>query len=145
MDTNSRLFHKAQETIAKQASASAPSLTSPSPISGTKMPLDALMDLDPGMSTLLFFFHNYPLRTFYFSEVPASFFSEQDQAVVQRARDLITNATIADIVSDTPESTSAFATALRQQIVALCVRLRLSLIVINKLMTISVALSQDNK
>lgn len=55
MDTNSRLFHKAQETIAKQASASAPSLTSPSPISGTKMPLDALMDLDPGMSTLLFF------------------------------------------------------------------------------------------
>lgn len=51
---------------------------------------------------------------------------------------------MAEIMNKEPLGPAAFQTAVRQQIVTLCTRLRVSLIIINKLMAISVAIDQKN-
>ena len=71
-----------------------------------------------------------------FSDIPANVIGDLDRDIVKRARDVISNATIAELMHEDPSSPAAFRDAVRQQVVALCTRLRISLVVIDKLMAL---------
>lgn len=56
---------------------------------------------------------------------------------MQRARDVITDATMAEILNEEPHGPTAFRDAIRQQILIICTRLRVSLLVLDNLMAVS--------
>ena len=60
-----------------------------------------------------------------------------DRDVIKRARDVITDATMAEILNEEPEGPAAFRDAVRQQIFSLCTRLRVTLVIVDQLMTVS--------
>ena len=138
MNINSNLFFKAIDTIAKQTSSAQ------APVTEKKAFLERLSNLDQGTSiwNLLSYLTPVPCSS-YFPAIPANLIGDMDKGVLQRARDLLADTTMAEIMNEDPEGPTSFHTALRQQIVALCVRLRISLILINKLMAISVAIAQE--
>jgi hypothetical protein len=68
-----------------------------------------------------------------------------DRDIIQRARNVITHTTMAEILNEDPNGPTAFRDGVRQQIVALCTRLRISLAVIDTLMALANTLSQKNK
>ena len=57
-----------------------------------------------------------------------------DRDVIRRARDMVTNATMAEILNEEPHGPTAFRDAVRQQILAICTRIKISLVVVDKLM-----------
>jgi hypothetical protein len=65
-----------------------------------------------------------------------------DRQIIQRARDVITNATISEIINEEPNGPAAFREAVRVQILALCTRLRVSLAIIDALMAIANTLNK---
>lgn len=67
-----------------------------------------------------------------------------DIDIVHRVREILTDTTMAEILNDEPQGSNAFRDAVRQQIFALCTRLRVSLIIVDKLMAISNALNVKN-
>jgi hypothetical protein len=73
-----------------------------------------------------------------------SIIGDLDRTIIQRARDVITNATIAELLDEAPDSPYAHRNAVRQQIVALCTRLRISLVIIDSLMALANSLSQKS-
>ena len=127
MDTSSRLFHKAQATIAKQALTASTS-------SPKTSPADRLFTLQQGA-----FFSSFCLQTNSkcFSDIDSSIVGDFYRPIIQRARDVVTNATMTEIMNAEPDGPTAFRDAIRQQIFALCTRLRVSLVVIDKLMALA--------
>jgi hypothetical protein len=79
-----------------------------------------------------------------FSAVPAHLLGNVDLDVIKHARNVITDATMIEILREDPEGPTAFRDAVRQQILALCTRLRVSLVVIDKLMAVANDLSAKN-
>ena len=60
-----------------------------------------------------------------------------DRDVIKRARDVVTNATMSEILNEDPSGPIAFRDAVRQQILALCTRLKITLVVVDKLMALA--------
>ena len=60
-----------------------------------------------------------------------------DQQLLKRARDVVMNATMAELMNEDPHGPTAFRDAVRQQIIALCTRLRVSLVIIDHLMALA--------
>jgi hypothetical protein len=77
-------------------------------------------------------------------DVPANLVGDLDRDAIKRARELLTDATMTDIMNEDPQGPEAFQTALRHHIVTICTRLRISLIIINKLMAVSVAITKKH-
>ena len=133
MNFHSNIFYKALSTLAKQVS---PAVLQPSiSASDKKKPLEALCDLGPGRSSLLFFCQLSGL--FSFADIPAELLGDLDKDLLKRARDVLADDTIRDLIREDSNSPTAFRAAIRQQIVQLCIRLRVNLIVIDRLMTVS--------
>jgi hypothetical protein len=78
---------------------------------------------------------------FTLTAIPANILGDIDLDVIKQAREIVTNATLAEIMREEPHGPSAFREAVRQQVLTLCVRLRISLIVIDKLMAVANALA----
>ena len=83
---------------------------------------------------------------FIFLDIPASLLGDIDRDIIQRVRDVVTNTTIAEIMEEEPNGPIAYRDALRQQILALCTRLRVSLVIVDQLMALSnsLAVKTDN-
>lgn len=64
-----------------------------------------------------------------------------DQHLLKKARDVLTNATMTELMNEEPHGPVAFRDAVRQQIVALCTRLRVSLVIIDHLMALANSLT----
>jgi hypothetical protein len=60
-----------------------------------------------------------------------------DQDVIRRAREVLTDATMAELLDEEPTGPNAFRDAVRQQIFMLCTRLRVTLVIVNQLMTVA--------
>ena len=71
------------------------------------------------------------------ADISAELLGDIDKDLLRRARDVLADATIRDLIREDSNSPTAFRAAIRQQIVQLCVRLRVSLIVIDRLMAVS--------
>ena len=78
--------------------------------------------------------------TFLISDIPSNLVGDLDHEIIKRARDVITDATMTEILNEDPNGPIAFRDAVRQQIIALCTRLRISLVIIDKLMALANAL-----
>jgi hypothetical protein len=55
---------------------------------------------------------------------------------------VLTDITMTEILNEDPQGPTAFRDAVRQQIVALCTRLRVSLVIVDKLMLVANNLSK---
>jgi hypothetical protein len=73
-----------------------------------------------------------------FLDIPASLIGDLDQDIVKRARAVVADATMSEILNEEP---FALRDAARQQVLALCTRLRISLAIIDKLMALANSLS----
>ena len=69
-----------------------------------------------------------------------------DRQLIQQARDVVIDTTMDEIMREEPHGPSAFRDAVRQQILALCTRLRISLFIMDKLMALANSLmpGKDN-
>ena len=132
MNFHSNLFHKALITLAKQVS---PAVLQPSSVADKKNPLEVLCDLGPGMSSVFLIRQLSDLS--YFADIPAELLGDLDKDLLKRARSVLADVTIRDLLREGSNSSSDFRDALRQQIIQLCIRLRISLIVIDRLMAVS--------
>ena len=70
-------------------------------------------------------------------DIATDLLGDIDKDLLRRARDVLADATIRDLLREDLNSPSAFRAAIRQQVVQLCIRLRVSLIVIDRLMAVS--------
>jgi hypothetical protein len=88
LNTGSRLFHEAQATIAKQASPE------------RKSQLDRPFSFDAGNFILIFILKD-PLLVG-FLDIPPSLLGNTERGVIKHARDIITDATMAEILHEDP-------------------------------------------
>jgi hypothetical protein len=79
----------------------------------------------------------------YILAVPANLVGDVDFDIIKRTRDVLTDITMTEILNEDPQGPTAFRDAVRQQIVALCTRLRVSLVIVDKLMLVANNLSKD--
>ena len=77
------------------------------------------------------------LTYFLLAEISAELLGDIDKDLLKRARDVLADATIQDLLREDLDSPTAFRAAIRQQVVQLCIRLRVNLIVIDRLMAVS--------
>ena len=75
--------------------------------------------------------------------IPSSLIGSIDSDVIKRVRDVLTDITMTEILDEDPQSPAAYRQAVVQQIVMLCTRLRVSLIVVDKLMSVANSLAKD--
>jgi hypothetical protein len=80
---------------------------------------------------------------FFFLAIPSSLIGSIDSDVIKRVRDVLTDITMTEILDEDPQSPAAYRQAVVQQIVMLCTRLRVSLIVVDKLMAVANSLAKD--
>lgn len=71
------------------------------------------------------------------SDIPVDIIGDIDHTIVRRARDVVTDATMAEIMDEEPNGPLAFRDAVRQQILVLRTHLHISLVVIDKLMALA--------
>jgi hypothetical protein len=69
--------------------------------------------------------------------VPINLIGDVDADIIKRTRDVLTDITMTEILDEDPQGPGAFREAVRQQILALCIRLRVSLVIVDKLMAIA--------
>ena len=77
------------------------------------------------------------------SAVPTSLIGAVDADIIKRTRDVLTDITMSEIMDDNPLSPAAYREAIVQQIIMLCTRLRVSLVVVDKLMSVANSLAKD--
>ena len=77
-------------------------------------------------------------------DIEPSLIGDLDHDLIKKARAVVTNATISEIMAEEPYGPTAYRDAVRQQIVALCTRLRISLVIIDQLMALSNSLMQTS-
>ena len=77
------------------------------------------------------------------SAVPTSLIGAVDADIIKRTRDVLTDITMSEIMDDNPLSLTAYREAIVQQIIMLCTRLRVSLVVVDKLMSVANSLAKD--
>jgi hypothetical protein len=126
---DSPLFYKAISTISKQAGKMPAGSTAARKI-------DRLFDLSQGSSLIFLGLLNFINSFLLIIDVPASLIGDLDHDVIKRARDILTNATMVEILDEEPQGTVIFRDAVRQQVLTLCTRLRVSIVIIDKLMSI---------
>ena len=68
-----------------------------------------------------------------------------DHQIVRRARDMVIHATMIEILNEEPDGPIAYRDAVRKQILALCTRLRISLVVIDSLMALAHTLAEKQE
>src|ERR1700719_4228501 len=131
MSINSRPFLKAQATVAKQ-------ITTPGSSPAPKAHVQRLFNLQQGkfLIYLTKFSVNHRLL-----DIDPSLIGDLDRQIIQKARDVVSNATMVEIMNEEPHGPSAFRDAVRQQVLALCTRLRISLVIIDQLMALFNSLS----
>lgn len=66
-----------------------------------------------------------------------------DLQMIQRARDVVTNATMAEIMREEPDGPAAFRDAVCQQVLALCIWLKILLVVIDRMMALANSISSN--
>jgi hypothetical protein len=76
--------------------------------------------------------------------IPTSLIGSVDSDIIKRVRDVLTDITMAEILDEDPQGPNAYRQAVVQQIVAICIRLRVSLIVVDKLMAIANTLAKES-
>ena len=64
--------------------------------------------------------------------------------MIKRVRDVLTDITMTEILDEDPQGPAAYRQAVVQQIVMLCTRLCVSLIVVDKLMAVANSLAKDS-
>jgi hypothetical protein len=64
--------------------------------------------------------------------------------VIKRVRNVLTDITMSEILDEDPQGPAAYRQAVVQQIIMLCTRLRVSLIVVDKLMAVANSLAKDS-
>lgn len=144
MDTNSRIFHKAVATLAKQVTPEVASARAWEPLPTTRAERRAFRErvFDLHYGTLFsFIFNRLCLEILISLDVPPELLGDIDRNIIQRARDVVTNATIVEIMEEDPNGPLQYRDVLRHQILALCTRLRVSLAIIDKLMALTNALT----
>jgi hypothetical protein len=139
LDISSRLFQKAEEKIAKQAAPTLVASNSKSPTPKTS--LERLAGLQQGMSYFILLLDSSNQLC---SDIDLSIIGDLDLTIIKRARDVVTNATMVELLNEEPDGPDAHRNAVRQQIVALCTRLRISLVIIDSLMGLANSLSQQS-
>ena len=77
------------------------------------------------------------------SAVPTSLIGAVDADIIKRTRDVLTDITMSEIMDDNPLSPTAYREAIVQQIIMLCTCLRVSLVVVDKLMSVANSLAKD--
>ena len=77
------------------------------------------------------------------SAVPTSLIGAVDADIIKRTRDVLTDITMSEIMDDNPLRPAAYREAIVQQIIMLCTRLRVSLVVVDKLMSVANSLAKD--
>jgi hypothetical protein len=75
--------------------------------------------------------------------VPTSLIGSIDSDVIKRVRDVLTDATMAEVLDEDSQGPAAYRQAVVQQIVMLCTRLRVSLLIVDKLMAVANSLAKD--
>ena len=126
MDLNSTAFQKAVAYIAKQQPVSSSSNFKKSKHSH----LPASHDQGTSCSSLYCLSSSQLL-----SALPRDVLGEFDQGCVNRARDLIADAVMSELMIEDSQSQTAFQASLRHQVVSACQQLRVQLIIIDKLMS----------
>lgn len=64
--------------------------------------------------------------------------------MIKRVRNVLTDITMSEILDEDPQGPAAYRQAVVQQIIMLCTRLRVSLIVVDKLMAVANSLAKDS-
>jgi hypothetical protein len=75
-----------------------------------------------------------------------NFIGNLDRQLIQQARDVVTDTTMDELMREEPYGPAAYRDAIRQQILALLTRLRISLYIMDKLMALANSLmpGKDN-
>jgi hypothetical protein len=71
-----------------------------------------------------------------FLDHPAGAINDPDRKSVNRARDIVSNAVISELINEDSQAQDAFTGSLRHQIVANCQHLRVHLLLVDRLMTL---------
>ena len=71
-----------------------------------------------------------------FLDHPAGAINDPDRKSVNRARDIVSNAVISELIDEDSQAQEAFTGSLRHQIVSNCQHLRVYLLVIDRLMAL---------
>jgi hypothetical protein len=100
-----------------------------------------LFNLDQG-TLFISFLRLYRLRN-YFTAIPTSLIGSVDADIIKRVRDVLSDATMSEILDEDLQGPAAFRAAVVQQIVMLCTRLRVSLLIVDKLMSVANSLAKD--
>jgi hypothetical protein len=72
---------------------------------------------------------------------PTDLIGHADLDVIKRVREILTDATVAEVLSEDPYGPTVLRDAVRKQIFTICTRLRVSLILVNKLMSVATNLN----
>lgn len=123
MDLSSRAYHKALFILAKQQ-----------PVATTSRLDTEVLIAQLNLGTFFFSLKHF-LFNFHFTE-HAHVISDADHDAIQRTRDILSNAVIADLIVEDPKSLESFHSATRHQIIVICQSLRLYLVLIDHLMDI---------
>ena len=78
-------------------------------------------------------------------DIEPSLIGNLDHDLIKKVHTVVTNATISEILAEEPYGPTAYRNTVRQQIVALCTRLRISLIIIDQLMALSNSLADQQQ
>ena len=78
-----------------------------------------------------------------FLDIPTDLVGDLDCDIIKRARKVVTNATMAEIMDEEPNGPLAFRDVVCQQIITLCTRLWISLVIVDKLMALANSLSKN--
>jgi hypothetical protein len=136
MSFNSPLFLKAVSIIAKQQSSSSAATTSSTDIliaSGGKGKKKKTTQ-DVGTSFLTFSFGLH--FSYIYLDSLAAFLNPTDFNMIVRARDTITDSIMAEIAQENPDSRNEFENAVRHHIVSFSQRIKVCLVVMDKLMEV---------
>jgi hypothetical protein len=139
LDITSSAFQKAVAYVAKQQTPSASVSRS-----HKKVKLDHLpASHDQGMFFYLIFIPSFDS---FLLDLSRGIIGNFDRDAVKRAQDLIADVVISELVAEDPSSQDAFQNSLRHQVVLACQSLRVSLIIIDKLMSMyNNSISSDPK
>ena len=102
-----------------------------------------LFNLDHGTPFISIFLFNIFSNTLYIA-VPSSLIGSVDADIIRRVREVLTDVTMTEILDEDPQGPTAYRQAVVQQIIMLCTRLRVSLIIVDKLMSVANSLANDS-
>ena len=124
MDTSSKIYQKAIATLKKQKNNASRSVKS--------SPFPPFTVFDASMSISFYFFWN--CTHIIYLDLSSAVTNEIECDAAKRAYDLVSNEVMYDIQQEYPSAQTSFEETVHQQIVLGCQRLRITLVIIDKLM-----------